>query len=140
MMDMKQLTPDLSVGPQIQVDDVAELARRGFKAIIGNRPDNEGPDQPRWEELAFLARSHGLEARHIPVVPGHLGDEEIAAFRQALSELPKPVAAFCKTGTRSTMLWALVNPQELSADDRIGQAAAQSYDISALRPRLDPAT
>ena len=134
---MKQLTTELSVGAQLEVDEIPELATRGFKSIIGNRPDNEGPDQPRWEELEFVARSHGLQARHIPVIPGQLGPDEVQAFRDALVELPKPIAAFCKTGTRSTMLWALVNPDGLSQEQRVQTAAEQGYDISALRPRLN---
>jgi len=72
----------------------------------------------------------------VPVVPGQIGDEDVEAFRQAISELPKPVAAFCRTGTRSTMLWALANSEGLSADERIRAAADQGYDISSLRPRL----
>ena len=134
---MKQLTPELSVGPQFEVDEIAELAKRGFKSIIGNRPDNEGPDQPRFEELELVARSHGLQASHIPVIPGQVGPHEVEAFRTALADLPKPIAAFCKTGTRSTMLWALVNPDGLSPEQRVQTAAEQGYDISALRPRLN---
>ena len=136
-MELKKLTDGLAVGPQIGVEDLPELARRGFKAILGNRPEAEGSDQPRWEELAAAARRHGLEARQVPVIPGQIRDDDVKAFRQAISQLPKPIAAFCRTGARSTMLWALANPDGLNTDERVRAAADHGYDISSLRARLD---
>lgn len=135
-MQLKPLSDDLSVTPQIAVGDVPELARLGFRSIIGNRPEGETPDQPAWEELAAEARKHGLDARQIPVVPGQIGDADVAAFGQALQDLPKPIAAFCRTGTRSAMLWALANSDSLPPEDRLHIAAEQGYDLSALRARL----
>lgn len=136
-MQLKPLSESLSVTLQVAVEDIAELARRGYRSIIGNRPEGETPDQPAWDELAAEARRHGLEARQIPVVPGQIGDGDIAAFGQALQELPQPIAAFCRTGTRSAMLWALSNPEGRSPEERLRIAAEQGYDLSALRERLD---
>ena len=136
-MQLKPLTNDLSVTPQVGVEDVRELARLGFRSIIGNRPEGETPDQPAWEALASEAGRHGMTALRIPVVAGRIGDDDVSAFRQALRDLPKPIAAFCRTGTRSTMLWALANPDGLSADERMRTAAEQGYDLSAIRDRLN---
>lgn len=135
-MQLRTLTEDLSVMPQITAEDVAELARLGFRSIIGNRPEGETPDQPAWDELAAEARRYGLEARQIPVVPSQIGDADVAVFSQALRDLPKPVAAFCRTGTRSTILWALANPDGLPPEERLRMAAEQGYDLSGLRARL----
>ena len=135
-MELKPLTDGLSVTPQVRVEDVPKLARLGFRSLMGNRPEGETPDQPAWEELAAEARRHGLEARQIPVVPGKIGDADVSAFRQALEDMPGPIAAFCRTGTRSAMLWALANPDHLSPEDRLRTAAEQGYDLSALRERL----
>lgn len=136
-MQLKPLTDSLSVSQQIAPEEIAELARQGFRSIIGNRPEGEAPDQPSWDTLAVEARRNGLEARQVPVVPGAIGDCDVAAFREALEELPKPIAAFCRTGTRSTMLWALANAEGLSADKRLRIAAEQGYDLSSLKGRLD---
>ena len=135
-MQLKPLSNALSVTPQISVEEVGELARLGFRSIIGNRPERETADQPAWEQLAAEARRHGLEARHIPVIPGKIGDADVAAFQSALQDMPGPIAAFCRTGTRSAMLWALANPDRLSREDRLRIAAEQGYDLSGIRERL----
>jgi uncharacterized protein (TIGR01244 family) len=135
-MNLKSLSPELSVTPQIEIADVADLAARGFKSIIGNRPEGEAPDQPVWSSLIAEAERHGMSARQIPVVPGQIGPDEIERFADALRDLPTPIAAFCRTGTRSAMLWALANPNGLGVDERIAVAAAQGYDLAPLRDRL----
>lgn len=136
-MNLKVLTPTLSVTPQISEGDVAELKQRGYKSIISNRPEGESPDQPSWDEIQAAAAGCGLEARHIPVVMGQLSDGDVVEFRRALKELPKPIAAFCRTGTRSTLLWALVNEASLTADERVRIAAEQGYDLEPFRARLE---
>ena len=136
-MNLKPLSPDFSVTPQIEATEVAELAMRGFKSIIGNRPEGEAPDQPSWPSLVAEAERHGMSARQIPVVPGQIGPDDVRLFAAALRDLPTPIAAFCRTGTRSAMLWALANPEGLSVDERIARAAAQGYDIGPLRERME---
>ena len=136
-MNVKPLSRDLSVMPQIEATEVADLAARGFKSIIGNRPESEAPDQPTWNSLVAETERHGMSARQIPVVPGQITADAVNRFAEALRELPTPIAAFCRTGTRSAMLWALANPEGLSVDERIAVAAAQGYDISTLRERME---
>ena len=136
-MNLKPLSPDFSVTPQIEATEVAELAMRGFKSIIGNRPEGEAPDQPSWPSLVAEAEQHGMSVRQIPVVPGQIGPDDVRLFAAALRDLPTPIAAFCRTGTRSAMLWALANPEGLSVDERIARAAAQGYDIGPLRERME---
>lgn len=136
-MQDKRLTTDLAVGPQIAPDDTKTLAALGFRSIIGNRPDGESPDQPPFAWIEATARQRGLETRYIPVVASRIGSDDIEAFRNALRELPKPVFAFCRTGTRSTLLWALANSDALTPDERIRIAGLHGYDISAFRPQLE---
>lgn len=136
-MIVKPFSRHLSVMPQIQSTDIADLAARGFKSIIGNRPEGEAPDQPAWSSLIAEAERHGMSARQIAVVPGQNGPGDVNRFAEALRELPTPIAAFCRTGTRSAMLWALVNPDGLNVDERIAVAAAQGYDLAPLRDRLE---
>ncbi len=131
------LSHQLSVTAQIQPADVATLAAKGFGGIINNRPDGESGDQPTSATLAAAARRAGLEYCYIPVVPGQLQESQVQAFAAALTEMPAPVLAFCRTGTRSSTLWALQAPG--TADAILDTASAVGYDLSALRPRLGDA-
>jgi sulfide:quinone oxidoreductase len=136
-MEIRQITPFLSVSPQISESDLGLLAAQGFKGVINNRPDREGDDQPPSETLAAAARRSGLAYRHIPVVSGKVTDENVAAFAEAMNEMRGPVLAFCRTGTRSTTLWALMEAHHLDVEAILKTAAAARYDLGALRPRLE---
>lgn len=137
-MPFKALTPSLSVSSQLTEDDLAQAAREGFRAIIDNRPDNEEPDQPSAAEMRVLAASHDMAFAYVPTIGGKISDEDVALMANALSTLDGPVLAYCRTGTRSTTLWALTQAGARPAEDLIATAAAAGYDLSALRPRLEP--
>lgn len=107
MTNITQLSPKLSVGPQVLPGQVSQIAAAGFTTIINNRPDNEAPDQPSSDEIEAEARRHGLAYRHIPIVAGEMTDDQARAFRKALDESEGPVLAFCRSGARSTNLWKL---------------------------------
>ena len=81
-----------------------------------------------------------MEAVHIPVVASQIVEADIRAFREALEHLPKPIAAFCRTGTRSTLLWALANEASLTVDERIRIAAKEGYDLEPFRGLVEGAT
>ena len=139
-MKLAILTPNLSALPQPAAEDIGELADRGYRSIIGNRPDDEAPDQPKWNDLKAAALARGMEAIHIPVIASQINAADIRAFREALERLPKPVAAFCRTGTRSTLLWALANEASLTAEERINIAAREGYDLEPFRALLSQET
>ena len=139
-MKLAILTPNLSALPQPVPADIGELADRGYRSIIGNRPDGEAPDQPTWNDVKAAALARGMEAIHIPVVASQIDEADIQAFRVALESLPKPIAAFCRTGTRSTLLWALANEASLTVDERIRIAAKEGYDLEPFRGLLEGAT
>ena len=110
-MNLNQLSPKCSVSPQIQPDQIEQLAADGFKAIINNRPDGEGPDQPSSDQLEAAARRHGLAYHHIPVVPGEATEADARAFAAAVEEADGPVVAFCRTGNRAAALWKATQPK-----------------------------
>ncbi len=132
----KKLTKDISVAEQITPESVAELAAAGFKAIICNRPDGEGADQPLYREIADAAASAGIETRYIPVTSGKVSDADAAAFATALSELPKPILAYCRSGTRSTTLWALAEAGKRPADAIVEIAREAGYDVTGVMSRV----
>jgi len=103
---VQPLSPDLSVAPQLGPDAMAALADAGYKSVINNRPDFEGgPDQPTHAAIEAAARAAGLAYAYLPVAPGLQTPEEVARFAQLLAELPRPIVAFCRTGTRSGKLF-----------------------------------
>lgn len=107
-MTMHQFNEQFSFTSQISIEDIAELARLGFKTIINNRPDFEGGDeQPQSSALAAAAKVYGLSYIHIPVVPNNIQAHQIKAFRDAFNEAQKPVVGFCKTGNRASSLYQL---------------------------------
>lgn len=134
-MQIHPLAGSLSVSPQIDVADIAALAAQGFRGIVNNRPDGEEPGQPDNATLEAAARAAGLAWRHIPVVGGQFEPEQLRAFSAALAELPGPLLAFCRSGTRCSALWAL--QAEGSPDDILATARAAGYDLSMLRPWLE---
>ncbi len=100
-MELKTIDKGLTVSPQIAAADVAKIKKEGFRSIICNRPDGEGADQPTFAEIEKAAKKAGLEIRYLPVVSGKVQDADATQFGEALSEMPKPVFAYCRTGTRS---------------------------------------
>lgn len=106
-LPLNPLTPDFCVAPQLAPEAMAAVAAAGFKSVVNNRPDFEGgPDQPTSEQVRQAAEAAGLAYRFLPVQGGYQSPEEIAAFRALLDELPQPVLAFCRSGARSTKLFA----------------------------------
>lgn len=132
----KRLSDELFVTPQVDPAAMNTLAEAGFRSVISNRPDGEEEGQPEWATIERAAHEAGLEARHIPVRPGAITEEDVSRFAAALQELPEPVVAFCRTGTRSATLWALSKAGKLSADQIVNTAEDAGYDLSPLRERL----
>lgn len=101
-----RLSDTLSVSPQLDPAAMADVATAGFRSVINNRPDHEGgPDQPTHASLEAAAVAAGLGYAFLPVNPQVQTPEEVAKFAELLEKLPKPVLAFCRTGTRSGKLW-----------------------------------
>lgn len=136
-MTFKQLTPGLSVSAQLTEADVVLAARQGFRSVIDNRPDGEEPGQMPADRMEALAAAHGLAFAHVPAVSGKISDEDVQSMTVALAALELPVLAYCRTGTRSTTLWALGQVGVLPADAILAIAGAADFDLKDLRPRLD---
>jgi uncharacterized protein (TIGR01244 family) len=101
------IAPDVCVAPQLSPESMADAAQAGFRSVVNNRPDHEGgPDQPTSAQIEAAARAAGLTYRYLPVSGGYQSPEEIAAFAELLAELPRPLLVFCRSGARSTRLYA----------------------------------
>jgi sulfide:quinone oxidoreductase len=136
-MEIRKISNTLSVSPQIAPADVSDLRTAGFRSVICNRPDGEGADQPTFAEIEEAAEAAGLEARYIPIVSGKVSDADAVTFDTALQELPGPVLAYCRTGTRSTTLWALAEGARGTAlPDILRATKAAGYDMSGVVRRI----
>ncbi|MEZ5810112.1 MAG: TIGR01244 family sulfur transferase [Rhizobiaceae bacterium] len=136
-MDLNKINSEITVSGQITADDVAEIAMGGFRAIICNRPDGEGADQPVFKEIEKAATKRGLETAYMPIVAGKVGDDDVARFGEAFAAMPKPVFAYCRTGTRSATLWSL--DQGKRGADLAGILAATKsagYDMHGVVRRI----
>jgi uncharacterized protein (TIGR01244 family) len=132
-----QLTPKVSVAPQIAPEDVPALAAAGFVAIINNRPDGESMGQPSGAEIEAAAKAAGMRYTAIPVDHSGIGAAQVQAMADALAAAGGPVLAYCRSGTRSTHLWALAEAKGGAAvDGLVSAAAGAGYDISMMVPVL----
>jgi sulfide:quinone oxidoreductase len=135
-MQLNKLTDALSVSPQITAEDVTAIRDAGFRAIICNRPDGEGADQPTFEEIEAAAKSAGLEMRYQPITSGMVQDADADAFGQTLMQLPGPVLAYCRTGTRSATLWSLSQAKTRPVPEILAATKAAGYDMAGVARRI----
>lgn len=135
-MKLANVTETFAVAPQVQPDDMRELADGGYRTVICNRPDGEEPDQPAVAAMGEAARAVGIAFHHIPVSGGAFPSDAVEAFARVRGDADGKVLAYCRTGTRSITLDALANADRSSADVRIERARLAGYDLSAMRERL----
>ncbi|MEQ6890339.1 TIGR01244 family sulfur transferase [Halomonas sp. CS7] len=134
-MQIHELEPGFAIADAVTPADLDELARRGFRSVICNRRPGEAEDHPDDRPLRERAAELGLEWRSIPVTPGDYAEADIAAFGEALDELPTPILAFCKTGKRAVHLWAQARSRQAGCDIRALLAAAHAagHDPQPIR-------
>jgi len=127
------LRPGLSITGGLHRPDIEALARLGVRTIVNNRPDGEDQGQLSAAEARRLAEAHGLVYHHIPITAATLSRADVDAFAAALRDAPTPVVAHCRSGTRSTLLWALVRMREgADALALVAEAARHGIDIASL--------
>jgi uncharacterized protein (TIGR01244 family) len=135
----RKIDDSISVAPQISVEQVQAAADQGFTMVINNRPDQEEPGQPSGEDIREAARAAGLAYVAIPISHGGFSANQVDAMRDALANAGGPVLAFCRSGTRSTYVWALAKGADgADPDTLVGKAAQAGYDISSIKPLLGP--
>jgi uncharacterized protein (TIGR01244 family) len=131
-LDLKRINEHVSVSGQIQPEDVATLKSLGFVAIVNNRPDGESPDQPAGAQIEAAAEAAGLAYHAIPLGREGVNPDLVERTRAVIEGSNGPVFCFCRSGTRSTTLWALSQAGKAEAGDIISQAAEAGYDMSHL--------
>lgn len=133
---MRQLTESLNTAAQLTAEDIQALADAGVKTLICNRPDQEEVGQPAAAELQALAESLGMQWFYQPVISGQVMDAQGDEFARILDQSPMPAVAFCRSGARCGMLWALSQRPIQSADKLVAQLQAAGYDMPDFFKRL----
>ena len=133
MSDVRQLDERTLISSQIRPEEVAALAEAGVTMIVNNRPDGEDADQPLAAEIEAAAREAGIAYRHIPIVRG-MGPSDIEAMGEAISEAKDgKLLAFCRTGNRSTLVWAVAQYDAGVPREELEKAAAGAgMDLSPV--------
>ncbi len=136
-MDIRRLTPDYAVSPQIAVEDLAAVKAAGFTTVIDNRPDAEIPADLHTPAMQAAAEALGLRFIANPVIGGALTRENVQAQAAAMAGSPGPVFAYCASGNRCSIVWALTQAGSRPADELIGIPARFGYNLEHLRPQLE---
>lgn len=129
-MDIRPVTETFAVSPQIEVQDVDALHQAGYTTIICNRPDREENGQPAVAQIEARAHELGLSFHHIPVTSGMLGPHHVQQMEAALDASQGKVLAYCRSGTRSVMLWAFQEVPKRPRQEIVQLAAKAGYDLS----------
>jgi uncharacterized protein (TIGR01244 family) len=135
----RKLTDTLYASPQIGLDEVAEARAMGVALIVNNRPENESDDQVPGPEIEAAARAAGMDYVAIPVTHSGFSHPQLDALNAALERAgDAPVLAYCRSGTRSTLLWALARAKAGESPGVLANAAASAgYDTGPVRAMMD---
>ena len=134
----RQLTPNLFASPQITLAQVSEAAAQGVTLIINNRPEHESDDQTPGAEIEAAARKAGMDYVAIPVTHSGFSEAQVTAMAEALAGAQGPVLAYCRSGTRSTLLWALAESSKgADAGTLSAQASGAGYDLTPIAALMD---
>ncbi|MBQ0803568.1 MULTISPECIES: TIGR01244 family sulfur transferase [unclassified Sulfitobacter] len=132
-MDMRKITPRFFASPQIDPSDMAAIAEAGITLILCNRPDAEVPPSHQHEAIKAAAEAAGIKFAYQPLTHQTMTPDVIANNRAISTALDETVLAYCASGTRSTIAWALGQAGEVPADELIEAARAGGYDLSHMR-------
>ncbi|MFT5658017.1 MAG: sulfide:quinone oxidoreductase [Gammaproteobacteria bacterium] len=135
-LEIKRIDEEISVAPQILASDLSAIADAGFSTVICNRPDGEGEDQQAFAEIEAAAQAAGISIMFQPVQSGNVTDQDVVQFGRLLDNAAKPVLAYCRTGTRCTMLWCLSRSGKMPVNDILARASAAGYDMSGIVARF----
>ncbi|MEP6067349.1 MAG: TIGR01244 family sulfur transferase [Paracoccaceae bacterium] len=138
-MDIRQITPTYFVAPQIDSADMADLAAAGIKLIIANRPDSEVPSTHQADAMETAARAAGIDFVRLPLTHQTMTPEIVGQQSSLISEAEGVVLAYCASGTRSTIAWALGEAQQgtLTTDEIMSAAQSGGYDLQNMQPTID---
>jgi uncharacterized protein (TIGR01244 family) len=138
-MDIRELTPRYFVSPQIAAEDMPALAEAGITTVICNRPDEEVPPSHQAATIARAAEAAGLRFEVLPLTHQTMTPDNVARQRAIIAGAEGPVLAYCASGTRSSVIWALGEAGHRPVDEILSAARDAGYQLDGLRPTLEQA-
>ena len=138
-MDIRQITPRYHVAPQISVEDIPALAEAGITRVICNRPDGEVPRSHQADSIGAAVREAGLEFEVLPLTHQTMTPENVAKQAALVDAASGPVLAYCASGTRCSVVWALGQAGQVPVDQILAATAQAGYNLENLRPALEQA-
>ncbi len=136
-MEIRQITPKYNVSPQIDVEDIPALKEAGITTVICNRPDGEVPPSHQAAAIEAAVTGAGLTFRPLPLTHQTMTPQNIAQQMAFIEASEGPVLAYCASGTRSSVVWALGQAGQQDTDAILKAVAAAGYDLEGLRPTLE---
>ena len=136
-MEIRALTPTYAVSPQIELADLAAIKAAGYQVIIDNRPDSEIPEPLHTEGMRTAAEALGLVFVANPVIGGAITMANVTTQADTLASAQGPVFAYCATGNRSSVVWALSQAGQVDTDDLIAVPARFGYNLEPLRAQIE---
>ena len=137
-MPFKRLTDEFWASPQIAIEDIAAAATQGVTLIVNNRPDDEEPGQLTSADMEAAARTAGMDYVYIPVSHAGFSMAQVDAMADALERTEGPALGFCRSGTRSTLLWAMAEAKRGKDTEEIAKAAARGgYNVGAVAGTME---
>ncbi|WP_421993312.1 TIGR01244 family sulfur transferase [Qipengyuania sp.] len=138
MSEFRKLSDDFYASPQVTPQEISEAAAMGVTLVVNNRPDGEAPDQPPGADIEAATRAAGMDYLAIPIGSAGFSEPQVEKLQDALAGAEGPVLGFCRSGTRSTLLWSLARARTGEDPEAISEAAASAgYDVSPVRPAMD---
>lgn len=138
MSQFRRLSDSVMASPQISLEEIEDAHRQGVTLLVCNRPDDEDPGQPSSSEIRKAAAEKSMEFVWIPISGGSFSEAQVSEMASALEAAEGQVLAYCRSGTRSTLLWALAEASMGADPDQLARQAAQAgYDLSPVRPAME---
>ena len=136
-MEIRPITPRYAVSPQITVEDVPAIVEAGFVRVICNRPNTEVPVDMQSDAIGEAVRAAGLEYEILELTHQTMTPENVSLQRELSESCAGPVLAYCASGTRCSVVWALGQCDRMSTDEILDATTKAGYALENLRPALD---
>lgn len=135
-MDIRELSDQYSVSPQIDPSDLRTIADAGYRTVICNRPDGEVPPSHQATAIKSAAETAGLAFVELPVTHNGLTLDLVEAQREAVENSEGPTLAYCASGNRSSIVWALGQAGRMPTDEILMATGKAGYNLSHLQHQL----
>jgi uncharacterized protein (TIGR01244 family) len=136
-MDIRPLSETFAVSPQIEPEDVAAIKAAGFTVVVCNRPDAEVPPDVGADAIRTAVEAAGLRFVLNPLSHGSLSMDHIETQGRALAEAEGPVLAYCASGNRSSILWALSQAGSTPTDALVEAGSRAGYNLEVVRGQIE---